>query len=59
MLPLPACPQVNVLSKMDLVEQYGDLALPLDFYLQASAVAEPQGVGGEVVAAGRHALCAP
>lgn len=26
--------QVNVLSKMDLVEQYGELAFGLDFYLQ-------------------------
>lgn len=31
-LPSPA-PQVNVLSKMDLIEQYGELAFGLDFYL--------------------------
>ncbi|KAL4448240.1 hypothetical protein ABPG75_005459 [Micractinium tetrahymenae] len=31
-------PQVNVLSKMDLIEQYGELAFSLDFYLQAQGL---------------------
>lgn len=30
--------QVNVLSKMDLVEQYGTLHFGLDFYLQAQGL---------------------
>lgn len=30
--------QVNVLSKMDLVEQYGELAFSLDFYLQVGSL---------------------
>eukprot|EP00803_Ostreobium_quekettii_P003287 evm.model.scf_241.9 EVM.evm.TU.scf_241.9 scf_241:108977-111855(-) len=28
-------PHVNVLSKMDLIKQYGDLAFQLDYYLEA------------------------
>ncbi|KAL4423370.1 hypothetical protein ABPG77_004301 [Micractinium sp. CCAP 211/92] len=32
-------PQVNVLSKMDLIEQYGELAFGLDFYLHAQGLA--------------------
>lgn len=35
--PLPP-KKVNVLSKMDLVEQYGQLAFGLDFYLQAQGL---------------------
>lgn len=31
-------PQVNVLSKMDLIEQYGELAFGLDFYLHAQGL---------------------
>ncbi|KAI3426388.1 hypothetical protein D9Q98_008759 [Chlorella vulgaris] len=31
-------PQVNVLSKMDLIQQYGELAFSLDFYLQAQGL---------------------
>ena len=30
--------QVNVLSKMDLIEQYGELSFGLDFYLQAQGL---------------------
>ncbi len=28
------CPHINVLSKMDLIESYGKLAFPLEFYTQ-------------------------
>ncbi len=31
-------PQVNVLSKMDMIEQYGELAFNLDFYLAAQGL---------------------
>lgn len=31
-------PQVNVLSKFDLIEQYGELAFSLDFYMQAQGL---------------------
>lgn len=30
--------QVNVLSKFDLIEQYGELAFSLDFYMQAQGL---------------------
>lgn len=36
--PAPPRAQVNVLSKVDLVEQYGELAFSLDFYLQAQGL---------------------
>ena len=40
MLPLEL-PHVNVLSKADLVEAYGELRFNLDYYTEASSTIEP------------------